>query len=662
MESFFERLSRRSILVFIAIFIVSLGVGTILFLVLNTKSLAVADVADNSVVIKWINQLQRSLGKQLGTDDASDAGGFLQGVWGTAGSLAASFVAIVLAQQALVLARKQNDSQEKQDKENARLVGEQHDLLKEQNTMRAQTIARDRSRFEFDLKRDITEQFGPLLQSNLLVGAALNTLFVDSVRLHIAVSKQIEKVLFLERAGAIKLIETDTCAAIARHINVGDIDNEIKNVKNAMLHLYDALSVANGDPLARLAVKKQLELNSRFDIGQDFFTLFSDLLPVNALNGLAPVDHVSFAEHIRAKAFGPTPALRLVECWFQASLFGLTQQSTWLKFTPEGTIEFRLDEAGEKDGVATFTAILNKLQQRNEAIGEGLFFLGALIALHTQAVERPTYLNEPPDSAVWRVNVGLLALIDFYNAIPSKEALKLAAKQIYGGETRATEPLLRTDASYADMIAHMIDRLPYEHDSPDMRLDKDGADTCSVLPLVYSRIVVSLDQLIREQGSDFFESCIGPACFTPAHNAYVQVHSVADIRSAGIALDIHVQVNSHFKDFSNYFEQQIYEKALNSALHMLREMVELLAFYDPYIHQLHLQELQKMHQYAIAFLEAVATTAEAPSGDIEKCLEILTLSAKSIRRNERLSPESRQAYATTLLSAVERIKAALARS
>ena len=94
MESFFERLSRRSILVFVAIFIVSLGIGTILFLVLNTKSFA---VADNSLDIGWINQLQRELGKQFGTDDASDAGGFLQGVWGTAGSLAASFVAIVLA-------------------------------------------------------------------------------------------------------------------------------------------------------------------------------------------------------------------------------------------------------------------------------------------------------------------------------------------------------------------------------------------------------------------------------------------------------------------------------------------------------------------------------------------------------------------------------------
>ncbi len=659
MESFFERLSRRSILVFVAIFIVSLGIGTILFLVLNTKSFA---VADNSLDIGWINQLQRELGKQFGTDDASDAGGFLQGVWGTAGSLAASFVAIVLAQQALVLARKQNDSQEKQDIENARLVGEQHDLLKEQNNMRAQTIARDRSRFEFDLKRDITEQFGPLLQSSLLVGSALNTLFVDSVRLHIAVSKQIEKVLFLERAGAIKLIETDACAAIARHIDVGAFDNELKNVKNAMRHLYDALSVANGDPLARLAVKKQLELNRRTDIGQDFFTLFSHLLPINVLNGLAPVDHVSFAEHIRVKAFGPTPALRLVECWFQASLFGLTQQSTWLKFTPEGTIEFRLDEAGEKEGVATFTTILNTLLQRSEAIGEGLFFLGALTALHTQAVERPAHLNEPPNSAVWRVNVGLLALIDFYNAIPSKEALKLAAKQIYGGDIRATEPLLCTDVSYADMIEHMIDRLPYEHDSPGMRVDKAGTDTCSVLPLVYSRILVSLDQLIRDQGGDFFESCIGPACFTPAQNAYVQVQSVADIRSVGIALNIHSQVNSHFKDFSNYFDQQIHEKALNSALHMLREMVDLLAFYDPYIHQMHLQELQKMHLYAIAYLEAVATNGEATSDNIENCLEVLTISARSIRRNERLSPESRQTYATTLLNAVQRIKSALTQS
>ena len=118
------------------------------------------------------------------------------------------------------------------------------------------------------------------------------------------------------------MVESDVCAAIARHLDATAVESELKNVKNAMRHLCDALSLANGNPLARLAVKKQLELNSRTRHGQGLFAQFSDQLPPEALNGLAPVDHVSFAEHLRVKAFGPTPALRLVECWYQASLFG----------------------------------------------------------------------------------------------------------------------------------------------------------------------------------------------------------------------------------------------------------------------------------------------------------------------------------------------------
>lgn len=654
MEVFFERLAKRSILVFVTIFIVSLAIGTFLFLVLNTKAFA---LAAGSSDIGWLNQLQSELGERFGTVDAGGAGGFLQGVWGTAGSLAASFVAIVLAQQALVLSRKQNDSQEKQDEENARLAAEQHRLLKEQNAMRAQTIERDRSRFEFDLKRDVTEQFGPLLQSNLQVGSALNTLFVESVRLHIAVSKQVEKVMFLERAGAISLVESDVCAAIARHLDATAVESELKNVKNAMRHLCDALSLANGNPLARLAVKKQLELNSRTRHGQGLFAQFSDQLPPEALNGLAPVDHVSFAEHLRVKAFGPTPALRLVECWYQASLFGLMQQSTWMKFTREGTIEFRLDEAGKKDGVDTYSTVFNKLHQRSEAIGEGLFFLGALIALHTQTMQRPDHLTHGPDEAVWRVNVGLLALIDFYNALPSKEALKLAAKQIYGGDSPATAPPPGTDASYVEMIEKMIERLPYEHDSPDMRQGKATGDIRSVLPQVYSRIVVSLDEVIREERDGFFDRCIGPASFTPAQNAYVQVISIADLRSAGTAQEIHAQVKVHCQDFSSYVEQQLHDKAMGGAMRMLREMVDLLAFYDPYIHQLQLRELQRMHLDAIGFFESLATKGEVATNDIKPCIEVLTQSARSVSRNERLSPASRQAYSATLLNAVQRLQA-----
>lgn len=47
--------------------------------------------------------------------DPGDAAGFLQGAWGTAGSLAASFVAIVLARQAIKLSERQNSDQGETD-------------------------------------------------------------------------------------------------------------------------------------------------------------------------------------------------------------------------------------------------------------------------------------------------------------------------------------------------------------------------------------------------------------------------------------------------------------------------------------------------------------------------------------------------------------------
>ena len=525
--------------------------------------------------------------------------------------------------------------------------------------MQTQSEERDRLRYEFDLKRDITEQFGPLLQGNLQLGAALNTLFVDSVRLHIAVSKQVEKVLFLERAGAVQLIEPDVCAAIARHLRADVFETELANVKNAMRHLYDPLSVANGNPLARLAVKKQLEINSRSVAGQSLFDLFAHLLPGEAVSAMAPVDHVSFAEHIRAKAFGPTPNLRLVECWYQASLYGLIKQSAWLSFTREATIEVRLDEAGEEDGVPTFSTVFETLSTRSKAIGEGVFFLGAMIALHTCEVKRPENLQDAPEKAVERTNVGLLALIDFYNAIPSREALKLAARHIYGEVASPNAPAVSKQA-YVEMIEKMIERLPYEHDAPAMRVGKDLADISSVLPMVYSRIVVELDRIMRSGRDEFFDACVGPACYTPAQNVYIKVHSVATMRAIGAALNLHAQVAAHHKDFASYNEQELYPRAIESALSMLEDMPDLLAFYDPYTHQHLLQALQEMQGQAAVFLEAAAINGDAEPGDIETGMALLKKSARSIRRNERLSPESRNRYAQVLTAAVDRLKAASA--
>lgn len=652
MGTFFDKLAERSILVFMAIFVVSLAIGTLLFVALNSKSFALA--ADGAT-IGWLRA-------QFGTDGAGDAGGFLQGVWGTAGSLAAAFVAIVLAQQALFLAKKQNKSQEEQDKQNTLLADEQQELLKEQNAMRAQTIERDRSRFEFDLKRDITEQFGPLLQSNLQVGAALNTLFVESVRLHRAVSKQVEKVLFLELAGAIKLIDVEVCSAIAMHFKMNAVDHELTSVKNAMRHLYEALSVANGNPLARLAVKKQLEINGGADGEKTLFDIFSHLLPTQTLGAFAPVDHASFAEHVRVKAFGPTPELRLVESWHQASLFGLMQHSTWLHISPEGMINLRLDEAGEKDGLPTVSTARKRLLSRSEVIGEGLFFLGALIALHTETVQRPEHLGQSDEAedTVWRVNAGLLALVDFYNAIPSKNALKKAARHIYESAGQDLIPPPGSELSYVDMIDQMIERLPYEHDSPGMRKGKKLAEISSTLPRTLSRIVIELERNIRESGDKFFDLCIGPTSFTTAQNAYTHALSIANLRAIEVALEVHTQASVHYKDFDSYLEQELYARAIDSALLMLTQTVHLLGFYDPATDLARLIDVQTMQLNAARFLADVATNGNVDPANVRKCIEEINKCAHSVHGNERLLPESRRANAQLLLDAAQQIEDALA--
>jgi preprotein translocase subunit SecG len=585
------------------------------------------------------------------TLDAQATGGFLQGVWGTAGSLAAAFVAIVLARQALALTHKQDDDQTAQDKRTEQLQQEQQQLQRDQNRMQAQSNERERARYEFDLKRDITEQFGPLMQSNLLMGAALNTLFVESVRLNRAVSLEVERVLFSERAGLVKLIEADPCLAIARHVNADAFKTELQNVKGAMQKLYDALSVASGNPLARLAVEKQLEINDRSDVGRALLDVYAKDIPPQALSALAPVDYASFAEHIRVKGFGVTPTVRLVECWFQASLYGVREHESWLKFTPGGDIQCRLDSAGEKDGLLTYSTVVKKLLTRSESIGEGLFFLGSLIALHTESVARPESFSNAPDHETWRVNLGVLALVDFYNAIPSKEALSLAARAIYGDDSA-----MSADSTHPNQVyTAIIERLPYKHDAPSMRGGKNPDDILSVLPKVYSRIMVSLDQDMRSRDGEFFNLCIGPKRFTPDQNQYVKVVSIAGFRSIGIAMEIHVQVNAHYKDFVSYLAQELYGNAQQSLNLLLAEMVALLAFYDPNTHERQITALYEMHMRGAAYLEAAATNGDLEQADLIKCVGLLQDSINSVQRNEHMSPDSRSAYATSLRDAIGRI-------
>jgi len=106
----------RPLWVFGIIFGVSLILGTLLFVVIL------------QTVPSWVPGWWKRI--EL---DTSGAGGFLQGAWGTAGSLAASFVAIVLAQQALALTKRQDKYKTIQDKESAVLQQEQQQLQREQN-------------------------------------------------------------------------------------------------------------------------------------------------------------------------------------------------------------------------------------------------------------------------------------------------------------------------------------------------------------------------------------------------------------------------------------------------------------------------------------------------------------------------------------------------
>lgn len=109
----FKITEEKPITVFVLLFTISLIVGAILFILLQYS--APSWIPDFLTVPKTL--------------DAGGAGGFLQGAWGTAGSLAASFVAIVLARQALKLTEKQEKDQEKNDEELKNIQIEQNEIL-----------------------------------------------------------------------------------------------------------------------------------------------------------------------------------------------------------------------------------------------------------------------------------------------------------------------------------------------------------------------------------------------------------------------------------------------------------------------------------------------------------------------------------------------------
>lgn len=113
------RFEENAVIIFMAIFFLTLALGIYLFLLVQYEAPA------------WWPSLLTSRHSL----DASSAGGFLQGTLGTAGAFAASFVAIVLAKVALQLAREQRESQDKTDEEFIKLRTAQRILQAEQNAI-----------------------------------------------------------------------------------------------------------------------------------------------------------------------------------------------------------------------------------------------------------------------------------------------------------------------------------------------------------------------------------------------------------------------------------------------------------------------------------------------------------------------------------------------
>ena len=119
-SAFFRWTEDRTEVVFLTIFLASLVLGTGLFFLLQYD------------VPSWWPATLRSKNP---ITDAGGASGFLQGAWGTAGAFAASFVAIVLARQALLLARQQKESQDGTDAQILALGTQQNALQTENNAI-----------------------------------------------------------------------------------------------------------------------------------------------------------------------------------------------------------------------------------------------------------------------------------------------------------------------------------------------------------------------------------------------------------------------------------------------------------------------------------------------------------------------------------------------
>lgn len=368
MEKFFENLSKRSVLVFMAIFVISLVLGALLFFGLNAKIAG----------LDWTTVSQSSLSKIFGTEDAGGAGGFLQGVWGTAGSLAASFVAIVLAQQALVLARKQNDDQDAQGR-------------REQEQMR------------FNVRRDISEELSPMFDSVAAFDEAIDLAYRRSGELakNMMVSMGIAAHDYL-RLTSDPIVKSsgdqyklhDHAVLMAQYVRREEFEERLGQVKSAIGKMADALNRLRENGMAATAYS--LSACS----GQSS----------RALGGpVAPSDLAGVVSLLRNKAESHISGDQLVRMWFLALAPDRVRAEDMNAFNEKFILQYEfLEHAVSTD---------RQIAERSWAL------LGSLIST----------LQKNPDGKEF-TNFGLELLNDVCHRLPCKQSIRSVYENIFADE------------------------------------------------------------------------------------------------------------------------------------------------------------------------------------------------------------------------------------
>ena len=356
--------SARPILIFFCIFVVTLVLGALLFLLLNEKSPS-----------------ENSMAAFFKTASAGDAGGFLQGVWGTAGSLAAAFVAIVLAQQALALTRKQNEDQDRQ-------------------------VRREQEQMRFNAQHEISKELSQIFASVAAFDVALDLAFRRSGELanQMMVSMGIAAHDYL-RLTAQPIVESngeedkihDHALLMAQYVKRDEFDERLSQVKAAIGMMADALNKLLENGVAATAYRE----SSHF--GQ---TLNAQGVP-HAL-----LDLIGVISLLRNKAESRISNDQLVRMWF-------------LALAPDRELAVTTSSFNEKyilpyDFLKNAANIDRNIAERSWAL------LGSLIGTVRSNVKK----ERSEEEMFHFTNFGLIQLRGVCARLPSKQMIrKVIAKQ-----------------------------------------------------------------------------------------------------------------------------------------------------------------------------------------------------------------------------------------